>query len=138
MRKILIVWAACLVLAGCDTVSKSKYDELKESCNAMATEIAILETEKDSLEQNNEELLNDNIELSMIIADAFDMPEDEEDESSSKPTINLANDYVGDMINYRFHLGACEYLPSKGNRIHYLDRDDAINDGFQPCRICNP
>lgn len=138
MRKLLIVSAVCLFLAGCETVPKSKYDELQESCNAMATEIAMLEIENDSLEQNNEELLNDNIELSMIIADAFDMPEDEENGEESIPTLNPANYYVGDMRNHRFHIGTCEYLPSKGNSIRYLNREDAVRDGLLPCRICNP
>ena len=52
----------------------------------------------------------------------------------------LANVYVGNLRSYKFHYEGCrgERMMAEHNRIYFYSRDEAIDYGMVPCKICNP
>ncbi len=48
--------------------------------------------------------------------------------------------YVGSLSSSVFHLSDCEAVASiaKANLVTYFSREDAVNKGKRPCKICNP
>jgi len=46
--------------------------------------------------------------------------------------------YIGNKNTRKFHLPSCLSLPEPSNQIRLQTRDEAINSGFVPCKICNP
>lgn len=52
-----------------------------------------------------------------------------------------ANDeagYIGNVNSKKFHLPSCSGLPAEKNRIYFAERSEAINSGYEPCKICQP
>lgn len=56
----------------------------------------------------------------------------------SNPVNNAETEYIGNKQSGKFHRPSCEYIPDENNRIIYKTREDAINAGMIPCKICNP
>lgn len=52
----------------------------------------------------------------------------------------LAANYVGNTNSYKFHRVTCRAAKriSPGNRIEFSTRQEAINYGMTPCKICKP
>lgn len=51
---------------------------------------------------------------------------------------NPAGSYIGNTESKKFHLPTCRFLPGDKNRIVLGSRDEAINKGFIPCKVCKP
>lgn len=47
-------------------------------------------------------------------------------------------DYIGNSSTKKFHRSTCSYLPSTENQVPLKSRDEAINNGYVPCKRCNP
>ena len=49
-------------------------------------------------------------------------------------------EYVGNIDTKKFHLITCPYVSqmSSSNKIYFSSRQDAINQGYIPCKVCNP
>ena len=66
--------------------------------------------------------------------------------SSSHPTSSESTsssdsaNYVGNANSGKFHEAGCTSVSkmSEGNKVFFSSRDDAINQGYQPCKRCNP
>lgn len=68
--------------------------------------------------------------------------------SSSKSTSHSSDStsssdsarYVGNSNSGKFHTSDCNSVKkmSEGNKVFFSSRDDAINQGYQPCKRCNP
>lgn len=52
-------------------------------------------------------------------------------------TENFGN-YVGNKRSLKFHRQDCRYLPAEKNRIYFKTREEAINEGYVPCKVCKP
>lgn len=52
----------------------------------------------------------------------------------------LANVYVGNLKSYKFHYQGCQWERKmwESNRIYFDSRDEAINYGMVPCKVCRP
>lgn len=52
----------------------------------------------------------------------------------------LAANYVGNARTYKFHVANCRYVGqmNEGNKVYFDSRDEAINSGYVPCKICRP
>ena len=50
------------------------------------------------------------------------------------------NKYVGNLDTKKFHLITCSYVSqmSSSNKIYFNSRQEAINQGYIPCKVCNP
>ena len=48
--------------------------------------------------------------------------------------------YVGNSNTGKFHEASCSSVKdiSSGNKVFFSSRDDAVNQGYQPCKRCNP
>lgn len=56
------------------------------------------------------------------------------------PIIVYAMTYVGNARTYKFHVQGCraEQRMNEANRIYFSSRQEAINAGMTPCKICRP
>lgn len=48
--------------------------------------------------------------------------------------------YIGNSNTGKFHVASCSSVKdmSQGNKVFFNSRDDAINQGYNPCKRCNP
>ena len=46
--------------------------------------------------------------------------------------------YIGNKRSLKFHLPTCRWLPAEKNRIYFKTREEAIAEGFVPCKVCRP
>ena len=68
------------------------------------------------------------------------------DSASNTIFINSPNAYsninrpkfIAHKTSHKFHSLSCKHLPAEYNRIYYKSRQDAINDGMIPCKVCKP
>lgn len=57
----------------------------------------------------------------------------------TNPTVNTdSGRYIGNINSHIFHLSTCSSLPLEKNRIYFENRSDAVNEGYSPCKRCNP
>lgn len=59
--------------------------------------------------------------------------ENTENQSSDYP-------YIGNKNSMKFHLSSCESANTmkEKNKVYFNTREEAINDGYIPCKSCNP
>lgn len=55
-------------------------------------------------------------------------------EEGIPPTAN----YIGNKRSLKFHLPTCRWLPLPKNRVYLRTREEAISEGFVPCKVCRP
>ncbi len=48
--------------------------------------------------------------------------------------------YVGNANTGKFHVSSCSSVKdmSEGNKVFFSNRNDAVNQGYDPCKRCNP
>lgn len=54
------------------------------------------------------------------------------------PAAEETYNYVGNTRTMKFHCSWCKYLPAEHNRAYFKTRDEAIYQGFIPCKVCKP
>ena len=52
----------------------------------------------------------------------------------------LASTYVGNAHTHKFHYSDCRYVDqmNDSNKVYFDDRDEAVNEGYVPCKVCRP
>lgn len=60
--------------------------------------------------------------------------------TQKQSTSNDGSSYIGNSNSYKFHRADCEAVSkmSEKNKVILKSRDEAINSGYKPCKICNP
>lgn len=60
--------------------------------------------------------------------------------AKKQSTSSDTSSYIGNSNSYKFHKADCEAVSkmSEKNKVILNSRDDAINSGYKPCKICNP
>lgn len=72
-------------------------------------------------------------------SDEASVENNSEDElSSSEPIVIEDTIYIGNKNSKKFHKDSCDNLPNQSNRVYFDDRDEALKEGFEPCKTCNP
>lgn len=64
-----------------------------------------------------------------------------ENKSEPVPAVNgTGSEYIGNLNSYKFHFATCIYVSkmSDHNKVYFSNRDDAIAEGYQPCKACKP
>ena len=56
----------------------------------------------------------------------------------SMATPALASDYLGNPRSMKFHYASCRTIKHLENFIPFQTRDEAIDSGYVPCKVCNP
>lgn len=48
--------------------------------------------------------------------------------------------YVGNCRTYKLHRDGCRYVQrmNDSNKVYFEDRDEAIDEGYVPCKVCRP
>ncbi len=48
--------------------------------------------------------------------------------------------YIGNHNTYKFHHDGCRYVArmNEGNKVWFDTREEAINAGYIPCKVCRP
>ena len=59
---------------------------------------------------------------------------------STKNTGSDSGNYIGNSNTGKFHELSCRWGQkiSSANKVTFNSRSDAINQGYQPCKVCNP
>lgn len=69
-------------------------------------------------------------------------PKETSSSESSSPQKSKAveEDIIANSRTGIFHRSNCQYVPrmSANNMVHYSSRDDAIANGYRPCKKCRP
>lgn len=73
-------------------------------------------------------------------SDDVDSSDDSSDSDSSSSTSSTSGSYVGNSNTKKFHLPTCSYASKikDSNKVYFNSRDDAIDNGYVPCKVCNP
>ena len=52
----------------------------------------------------------------------------------------FASTYVGNARTHKFHYEWCRYVGrmNESNKVYFEDRDDSIDQGYVPCKVCQP
>lgn len=50
----------------------------------------------------------------------------------------FAADYLGNPKSMKFHYANCRTIKHPENFVPFDSRDEAINNGYVPCGVCNP
>ncbi len=60
--------------------------------------------------------------------------------SFAAPAVSLAADYVGNARSMKFHYADCRWAKkiSAANRVEFESREEAVEEGYVPCQVCNP
>ncbi len=60
--------------------------------------------------------------------------------SSSNTASSSAGSYIGNANTHKFHYPTCKSVGkiSEKNKVTFSSRDDAVNQGYVACKICNP
>ncbi|MBR0058953.1 MAG: thermonuclease family protein [Methanobrevibacter sp.] len=62
------------------------------------------------------------------------------DSSSGDTSSGAAGTYIGNSNSHKFHYPTCKSVGkmSEKNKVTFSSRDEAINQGYTPCKNCNP
>ena len=56
----------------------------------------------------------------------------------SMATPALASDYLGNPRSMKFHYASCRTIKHPENFVPLQTRDEAVDAGYVPCKVCNP
>jgi len=59
---------------------------------------------------------------------------------SSRSSSESSGTYIGNANTYVFHYSWCHYvnMMKDSNKVYFNTRQEAINAGYRPCKVCNP
>ena len=55
-------------------------------------------------------------------------------------SVALGSSYIGNSHSYKFHYASCRWVQkmSDSNKVYFESRDEAIDAGYVPCKVCRP
>ena len=56
----------------------------------------------------------------------------------SMATPARASDYLGNPRSMKFHYASCRTIKHPENFVPLQTRDEAVDAGYVPCKVCNP
>jgi micrococcal nuclease len=59
-------------------------------------------------------------------------------DAPAKEEAATSDNYHGNVTSYIFHRSSCRYFRCKACTKIFSTREEAINAGFRPCKVCNP
>ena len=74
------------------------------------------------------------------VADTHSSSSSSTHQSTSSSSSSDSGSYVGNANSGKFHESYCSGVSkmSEGNKVYFSSRNDAINQGYVPCKMCNP
>jgi len=162
MKRLLLFLLLCIFISGCDSVNQD--NELKDTTE---TYDIIDDTEIESTTDNKDEILESMMasvkketegEAIPVMAETqlpettiAQTTEKQKEEPATESPITKAETtkapeitqppkitYVGNINSKKLHLPTCNSLPDEVNRTYFDNRQEAIDNGYEPCKKCNP
>ena len=55
-------------------------------------------------------------------------------------SVALGSDYIGNSNSGKFHYASCRWVQkmSEHHKVHFESRNEAIDRGYVPCKVCKP
>lgn len=55
-------------------------------------------------------------------------------------SVALGSDYIGNSNTGKFHYTDCRWVKkmSENHKVYFESREDAIDAGYVPCKVCKP
>ena len=72
-----------------------------------------------------------------IRGDLLITAEEAEAERAASPDAK-ERQYIGNRKTKKFHLPSCYTLPDEKNQTSFSSREEAVSNGYVPCKKCNP
>ena len=74
------------------------------------------------------------------VADTHSSSSSSSSSSDSSSSSSGSGSYVGNANSGKFHIASCGSVDkmSEANKVFFSSRDEAINQGYVPCKRCNP
>lgn len=127
---------------------QSEYDELKSMYDSLYADNELCKTELEKARSDAAalgsalgsvapaELETIKTGLSGSYEFTYNPPATAASESSSSDSAQYS--YIGNKNSHKFHKPTCSTLPNQENRVYFSTRDEAINQGYDACKRCNP
>lgn len=150
-RAVLLILTLMLTAVSAGCVSRSDYNALEAEKTAAEEIIAEQESEIQKLTEENNNLKKsieaDTLSVNAVAtakpddvqsgggsvsADMGDITGNGEDISENESS------YIGNGNSHKFHKPSCSYLPAEQNRVYFSSREEAVNEGYAPCKKCDP
>lgn len=61
-----------------------------------------------------------------------------DNKASQSAVAQTSGNYIGNKNTKKFHKPTCSSLPAEHNRVYFDSRDEAVGEGYVPCKRCNP
>ena len=128
MKKLVCVFLVLLCLCGC---SPSNSDMTDNTHSQITINLPTDDTVNGYRQGGNSQSMPQTISADEV------KPASPEQNSSSE---NTKVEYVGNLNTHIFHKSTCGSVGTMKdeNKIIFEGRDAAINDGYTPCKRCNP
>lgn len=56
----------------------------------------------------------------------------------TKPGTDGTSEYIGNKSSKKFHRSTCRHLPAEKNQVRFATREEAVEQGYDPCKVCKP
>ena len=128
MKKLVCVFLVLLCLCGCST---SNLDMTDNTHSQITINLPTDDTVNGYRQGGNSQSMPQTISADEV------KPASPKQNSSSE---NTKVEYVGNLNTHIFHKSTCGSVGTMKdeNKIIFEGRDAAINDGYTPCKRCNP
>lgn len=152
-RAVFLILALMFTAVSAGCVSQSDYNDLEAEKTAAEEIIAEKESEIQKLTEENNNL-KQSIEAMALSGNAVATAEQDDVQSGEESvSVDMADSayaetsadvsekkssYIGNSNSHKFHDPSCSYLPAEQNRVYFSTRDEAVNDGYAPCKKCDP
>ena len=136
MKKFICIFLTLLCLCGCST---SDYNMTDNTHSQITVNLPTDNTVNGYRQGGNSQSMPQTIS-----ADEVKPASPEQNSSVSKEqnssSQNAKVEYIGNSNSHIFHKSTCGSVGTMKveNKIIFEGRDDAINDGYTPCKRCNP
>lgn len=148
-RAVLLILTLMLTAVSAGCVSQSDYNALEAEKTAAEEIIAEKESEIQKLtEENNNLKKSIEADTLSVNAAATEKTDDIQSGGGSVYTGDIdgngedvsvnESSYIGNGNSHKFHKPSCSYLPAEQNRVYFSSREEAVNEGYAPCKKCDP
>ncbi len=61
-------------------------------------------------------------------------------DNSSLANASESVQYIGNLNTHKFHFASCRYVSAMNpaNKVPFATRDEAVQAGYVPCKVCKP
>lgn len=136
MKKLVCLFLVLLCLCGCYT---SNSDTTDNNHSQITVNFPTDDTVNGYLQDGGSQSMPQTIS-----ADEVKPASPEQSSSASKEESSSAEstktEYIGNLCSHIFHRSTCGSVSAmkEENKIIFYERDDAINEGYTPCKRCKP